>query len=305
MGGAEGHESGGGELVLVTPAAAAITPQSDPQDDRIVELWLHGRSRHTQRAYQRYACQFFAHVRKPLRGVALDDLQAFATHLETLALQPGSRHRVLSAVKSLFAFAARLKYLTFDTAAPLRLPNTRDTLSERILDQEEVRRLIAAADTPRNHLMLLLMYMAGVRVSELAALSWRDARAHRGGGQITVFGKGGKTRTVRLERDTWVQLEAARGAAGPDDPIFASRRRHGHLTSSQVLRIVKAAARRAAIERPVSPHWLRHCHASHALDAGAPIHLVQQTLGHSSVATTSRYLHARPSESSSRFLPIP
>lgn len=288
-------------LVIRPPAAITITV--DPQDERIVELWLHGRSGHTQRAYRRYAAQLFAYTRKPLRGISLDDLQAFASYLDTLALQPGSRHRVLSAVKSLFAFAARLQCIPFNTALPLRLPNIRDTLSERILDQAEVQRLIATADTPRNRLMLMLLYVAGVRVSELASLRWRDARPHRGGGQITVFGKGGKTRTIRLEGEAWARLEEARGMAGPDDPIVASRRGHGHLTGSQVLRIVKAAAKRAGIERPVSPHWLRHCHASHALDAGAPIHLVQATLGHTSVATTSRYLHARPTESSSRFLP--
>jgi integrase/recombinase XerD len=70
------------------------------------------------------------------------------------------------------------------------------------------------------------------------------------------------------------------------------------------LRIVRKAAERAGIELPVSPHWFRHAHASHALDRGAPIHLVQATLGHASITTTGRYLHARPSDSSSRFLPL-
>jgi integrase/recombinase XerD len=65
---------------------------------------------------------------------------------------------------------------------------------------------------------------------------------------------------------------------------------------------VRQAARRAGLALPVSPHWLRHAHASHALDRGAPLHLVQATLGHTSIATTGRYLHARPRESSSRFL---
>jgi site-specific recombinase XerD len=69
-----------------------------------------------------------------------------------------------------------------------------------------------------------------------------------------------------------------------------------------VLRIVKKAAARAGIKKPVSPHWMRHAHASHALERGAPIHLVQATLAHSSISTTGRYLHARPSDSSSRYL---
>jgi integrase/recombinase XerD len=94
--------------------------------------------------------------------------------------------------------------------------------------------------------------------------------------------------------------------AGVDDPVFRSRKGKsgGQLRSGAVLRIVRQAAVRAGIELPVSPHWFRHAHASHALDRGAPIHLVQATLGHASVATTGRYLHARPNDSSSRFLPL-
>jgi Phage integrase family len=68
--------------------------------------------------------------------------------------------------------------------------------------------------------------------------------------------------------------------------------------------IVRRAAQRAGVFDRVSPHWLRHAHASHALDHGAPIHLVQATLGHGSVATTSRYVHARPGDSSARFLAL-
>ena len=125
-----------------------------------------------------------------------------------------------------------------------------------------------------------------------------------GAGQITVFGKGGKTRVVLLSHDTWAELIALEGEDGADDPVFASRKGKGHLHPSQVNRIVRAAGKRAGIEAPVSPHWLRHAHASHALDRGAPIHLVQATLGHASVATTGKYLHARPEDSSARYLGI-
>ncbi len=67
---------------------------------------------------------------------------------------------------------------------------------------------------------------------------------------------------------------------------------------------MKAAAERAGLPASVSAHWLRHAHASHSLERGAPIHLVQTTLGHASVATTGRYLHARPSDSSARYLGV-
>ena len=76
----------------------------------------------------------------------------------------------------------------------------------------------------------------------------------------------------------------------------------GPLSRSQLWRIVRKAARAAGIKEDVSPHWFRHAHASHALDRGAPAHLVQQTLGHQSLATTSRYAHARPDDSSGQYL---
>jgi integrase/recombinase XerD len=109
---------------------------------------------------------------------------------------------------------------------------------------------------------------------------------------------------VLLSSDTWKELTALRGGAGPDSPVFTSRKGRGHLHPAQVHRIVQAAAKRAGVDGAVSPHWLRHAHASHALDRGAPIHLVQATLGHASVATTGRYLHARPEDSSARYLGI-
>ena len=75
-----------------------------------------------------------------------------------------------------------------------------------------------------------------------------------------------------------------------------------HLCRKQVYQIVQQAASRAGIEAKVSPHWLRHSHASHSLDRGAPLSLVQQTLGHSTIATTQKYLHAKPDDSSGMYL---
>jgi len=94
-----------------------------------------------------------------------------------------------------------------------------------------------------------------------------------------------------------------RGEAPDQGPVFRSRK-GGHLDESQVWRIVRKAAKRAGIEKAVSCHWLRHAHASHALDRGAPIHLVQATMGHSSISTTGKYLHARPTDSSGNYLPV-
>ncbi len=118
-----------------------------------------------------------------------------------------------------------------------------------------------------------------------------------------MYGKGGMTWHVLLSSGTWGALIAIRGAAGDAAPVFVSRT-GGPLSRTQVFRIVRAAANRAGADKDVSPHWLRHARASHALDRGAAVHLVQATWGHSSVATSGRYLHASPSESSSKYLAV-
>jgi integrase/recombinase XerD len=108
---------------------------------------------------------------------------------------------------------------------------------------------------------------------------------------------------VLLPASVWRELEGL-GRGPADAPVFPSRRGGGHLHPTAIERIVLKAARRAGLDGRVSPHWLRHAHATHALDRGAPIHLVQATLGHASVATTGRYLHARPTDSSARYLAV-
>jgi site-specific recombinase XerD len=280
---------------------------SQPSGDaQLIALWLHGRSPHTQRAYAADVDRFLREVGKPLARVTLAHLQEFS---ESLAprLQPSSRYRVLSAVKSLLAFGHRLGYLPFDVGRVLRLPAVRHRLAERILTEADVLRMLALEPDPRNRALLTLLYASGVRVSELCDLSWRDLQAHGEAGQITVFGKGSVVRSLQIPPSVWqLVLGLRRPAAGPDDPVFRSRKQKGggRLQTLAVLRIVRQAAERAGIHLPVSPHWFRHAHASHALDRGAPIHLVQATLGHASITTTGRYLHARPSESSSRYLPL-
>jgi integrase/recombinase XerD len=117
---------------------------------------------------------------------------------------------------------------------------------------------------------LLLLYASGVRVSEVGGLYWRDVQANGDGAQITVFGKGGKTRAIQLPASVATTLTKLRGEAGEEDPVFQSRKHGGALKTVAVLRIVRQAARRAGIELAVSPHWLRHAHASHALRPRRP-----------------------------------
>jgi integrase/recombinase XerD len=181
----------------------------------------------------------------------------------------------------------------------------RNRLNERILSEADVHRILTLEPNPRNRAILTLLYASRIRVSELCTLAWRDLQLNGKGGQITVFRKGGVTRSVQLPPSVWQLAASIRPKnADPADPVFRSRKAGSFLQPVAVLRVVRAAAARAGIALPVSPHWFRHAHASHALDRGAPIHLVQATLGHTTVTTTGHYLHARPQDSSSRFLPV-
>ena len=292
------------------PAKDNSAPQSEAgivrqahNDEQVVSLWLHGRSRHTQKAYSSDMVRFFKFVNKPLRLITLGDLQYFADNLKEQNLKPASQHRILAAVKSLITFAHKIGYLKFDISKPLRVPKFRDELSGRILTESEVQRIIGMENNPRNKLLLRILYCGGIRVSEVCKLVWKDIQERDNGGQMTVYGKGSKTHTIIIPEPLFSDLISSRKNSVDDSPVFRSRK-GGTLHPSQVWRIVKKAAVRAGIKKAVSPHWFRHAHASHALDRGAKISLVKETLAHSSIQTTGRYLHAKPGESSSTYLEV-
>ena len=197
--------------------------------------------------------------------------------------------------------------MRYNVGKAVKAPPVKNTLAERILSESDAQRMVLLEPNLRNRALLTILYGGGLRISEVCGLRWRDMSDRDAAGQATVFGKGGKTRIVLLSANTWRLLGSLRdelvAPPRPDDPVFVSLR-GGPLDASQVHRVVKAAAKRAGLPADVSAHWLRHAHASHALDRGAPVHLVQATLGHASLTTTSRYTHARPSESSARFIGV-
>jgi site-specific recombinase XerD len=286
---------------IAEPAASPAIAQAD-SDAQLVALWI-GRhaSPHTRRNYQRQADRFLASVGRPLALVRMADLQAYLATLEGLA--PATRANATAALKSLLSFAQETGYLRFNVGKVVKTPPIKNTLAARILSEAETHRMLALETNARNRALLTLLYGGGLRISEACGLTWRDLTERGDAGQATIYGKGGKTRVVLVSPNTWRHLVGLRRDAGTDDPVFRSRK-GGALDPSQVHRIVKAAAERAGLSPEVSAHWLRHAHASHSLERGAPIHLVQATLGHASVATTGRYLHARPSDSSARYLGV-
>jgi integrase/recombinase XerD len=290
-------ETGAPQLV-----SAEVIVRQATTDEQVISLWLHGRSPHTQKAYEKDIRNFRKSINKPFAVVILGDLQNYADSLTAKELKPISCHRILSSVKSLFTFAYKLGYLRFDVGRPLKLPKYKDELAERILSETEIHRIIELEHQPRNRLMLRLLYLSGIRVSEVCRLTWSNMTARDNNqGQMTIFGKGSKTNTILLPASIWTDLVGFRTAALDSSPVFRSRK-GGHLTAAQVWNIVKKAAKRAGINKAVSPHWFRHGAASHSLQRGANISIVSKTLGHSSLNTTQKYIHCRPDDSSSLYL---
>jgi integrase/recombinase XerD len=284
-------------------------------DSRLVGLWLSSKSLKSQQAYAHEIARFYRIAQKPVQQVIIDDLYAFMKHPEVQKLKASSQSRALAAVKSLLTYAsnAAVGVLPVNVGVAIKLPKVEDTLAERIMSEQSIDDMIRKESNPKYQAMLELLYFGALRVEELCNLKWRHLQERDQTGQIAVYGKGKHTRYVLLDSDTWAKIWALRATStrtGAEDYVFSSRQakkragedgteiRDYRLDESRVHQIVRAAADRAGIAiGKVSPHWMRHAHATHALDNGEPISLVQQTLGHKSVATTGRYLHVRPNAS--------
>ncbi len=190
---------------IIEPAAT-----THASDEPIINTWLRNqRSEHTRGVYRRDTAKLLRFTGKPLRAITLDDLQAFSADLARQGLAPISVGRTLAAVRSLMRFANRSGHLAKNVAADLNLPRSEKRLPERILREEDVQRMIALETEPRNRVLMLLLYTAGLRVSEACNLRWRNLRTRGDTGQLTIFGKGGKTWAILLPAAMWQDLLSA------------------------------------------------------------------------------------------------
>ena len=270
-------------------------------DREMIAIWLRRQvSEHTRTAYERAWNAWQAHSRgRPMGNTTLANLQDFQGFLAQ-GRKPGSVNTMMSALRSAFAMAHRRGYLRSNPCAEIKdLPNpnqsgTASALGRRILSRTEVARLLDAARVGRDFALYLMLYHTGCRVSEALALRWEDLDLDSQPPMLTVVqGKGGKGRVIRLSdrlRKTLVELRPP--DAERDGLVFATRTGRP-IARNNAWTSLRRTAQRAGIDRDISPHWFRHAHASHALDGGAPVQSVKETLGHASLATTSVYAHAR------------
>src|SRR5262249_14906733 len=152
------------------------------------------------------SARLLAHVGKSLNRVTLGDLHGFAQSLVAAGLSPISRARTVAATKSVFGFCHRMRHIPSNPAAEMALPRFEVRLAARILSEEDVQRILVAQQRPRDRILLQLLYGAGLRVSEACHLRWRNLRPNGDVGQITAFGKNGKTRSIPIPTSLWLAL---------------------------------------------------------------------------------------------------
>ncbi len=268
-------------------------------DRELVYVWLGDKSRTTITSYSSIVTGFFAFINKPLAQVQIEDLQLWHRRLQ-LTDKPSTVANKIRAIKSLFSYGVKVGYLEVNIGSFIKCPRVKEKLAERILSESDCLKLISAAKTERNRALLCLMYACGLRVSEVCSLTWGDLQPSAEGGKCTVFGKGNKTRVVLVPTRVWQLLMSLPKII---DAVFVSRTGRP-LERTMVYKIVKDCAKRAGVSEKASCHWLRHSHASHAIESGCNLRLLQQSLGHSKLETTERYLHINPDSGSSQFINI-
>jgi integrase/recombinase XerD len=245
--------------------------------------------------------------------LARADVSEFVTHLATKPdgpLAPRSIARMLSSVRSFTAFAAGEGWLPLDPGTAVRPPKAPMRLPKAI-SVEDMERLLGAvsvdADDPvqlRDKALLELLYATGARISEAVGLSVDDvttlsddsAPDADGLAVVKVTGKGNKQRVVPLGSFARAAIDAylvrARpvfAARGPSTPALFLGARGARLSRQSAWLVIQSAAAAAGLEAHVSPHTFRHSFATHLLEGGADVRVVQELLGHASVATTQIY----------------
>jgi integrase/recombinase XerC len=271
-----------------------------------------GLSPHTVRAYANdlerfgdFLAGFVERPREDLRLAGVDTLsvRSFVAAMARQGLSRRTQGRALSALRTFLRFACREGLAESNPAQGVPTPKAERTLP-RHLRPGEIEAVLEAPDNDDPHLLhrdralLEVLYATGIRVSELVGLDWRDLDVD--GRVLRVLGKGGKERMVpfgrpaaaalRLWLGAWEEVRRRRPGSEREEPVFLNHR-GGRLSDRSVRRILEHAVERAAIASGVHPHTLRHTFATHLLENGADLRAIQELLGHSSLATTQRYIH--------------
>ena len=251
-------------------------PVQASSDDQLVELWLgRFRSECTVKYFGHDIGMFRKAVPKPFREILLRDIQAWGQEMETRNA-PSSVVRRLTSVRSLFTFAHRIGYLQWNVAAAVTTPHVEDKLAQRIMTEDQVRRLLAALRNPRDNALLRLLYIAGLRISEAAGLRWRHLtqRGQAARCSLTILRQRRPDPRNRdsagRRRSSWRLRLRLRRPGGPGVPEQRSSRQGAAWPIGPARYLEYRSRRRCGA--PTCPArdfvhiGIRHAHATHSLE---------------------------------------
>ncbi len=278
------------------------------QDTALIErfldaLWLErGLSDNTLTAYRsdlQKLAEWLEGQQSDLHSVSRHDLLRYLQWRAEHGASPRSAARLLSSIRRFYRYLLRERLINEDPSARIDAPKLGRALPKS-LTEEEVERLLAAPDTSkslgmRDRAMLEVLYASGLRVSELVSLTLQQVSLQQG--LVKVIGKGSKERLVPLGEEalSWLEryLREARGmilGTSQSDVLFPGSRKTA-MTRQAFWQLIKRYTVAADINKHLSPHTLRHAFATHLLNHGADLRVVQLLLGHSTLSTTQIYTH--------------
>jgi integrase/recombinase XerC len=271
-------------------------------------------SRYTVRNYTHDLLDFFSYLKdSEVTSLSEVDKQILRGYLSRL-VQDGfakvSISRKLSAIRSFYRYLLREKLVATSPVAQTSSPKLDKRLPDFLTPVETVR-LLEASDlaTPqglRDRALMELLYASGLRVSELVSLDLGQVNLNTG--EIRVWGKGAKERVVLMGKPAALALNAYLSQGRPrllgkkKNNALLINRDGGRLTGRSIQRILTKYARVAGIKKRVHPHMLRHTFATHLLDGGADLRVVQELLGHSDLSSTQIYTHVTKSQAKKVYL---
>lgn len=276
-------------------------------DDKIVNMFINAccSSSNTKKSYLRAIYSFREFIGfKRLDLVTWREIESFKLFLQQReklttkrALSPASVAAFIAPLKSLYKWGSdsNVGFFKSNPTSSVRLPVVQVTSHRKFLTKKEVGFLLKhlQQQNQRNYLMGLSLVLLGLRVSELNSIYWGNFHSDPLESSVWLTldnTKGGKTREVKVPQQLWeIFNDYARHISGDTDPPGSLRL--FPITTRQIERIIRKAGERCGITKKLTPHWLRHTNATLALLGGASLQQVQETLGHSHINTTQRYLH--------------
>lgn len=251
------------------------------------EMRLRGFSERTIKAYMYHNKNFLDYISKGPDEVSEEDVKRYMGHLLEKDYSASSVSLIRSAIKFYYDDILKKNIVNFKT------PKTEKKLPV-VLSKKEVRRLIANSGNERNMLIIKMLYSSGLRLSECRNLKKGDIEFDEGIMWVRA-GKGKKDRMAIMSSSLAKELRSYLKMRGFDQEYVFSGP-NGPLSSRYIEKIVAKAARNAEINKKVTPHTLRHCFATHLLEAGVDIRKIQELLGHSNLQTTQIYTRVSKEE---------